>query len=124
MTLKENYNHIRDLENLIINLAENGKTDLSLELKMQSLTHNFLRLTHKNLKMNKENTIFKDSNELLYCFYTEKYYPSSEMVRDNMCTDLRYINKNYVEKYLDFMAKENNYSDEQKFEHYLELKKK
>ena len=124
MTLKENYNHIRDLENLIINLAENGKTDLSLELKMQSLTHNFLRLTHKNLKMNKETTIFKDSNELLYCFYTEKYYPSSEMVRDNMCTDLRYINKNYVEKYLDYMAKENNYSDEQKFEHYLELKKK
>jgi hypothetical protein len=123
MTLKENYNHIRDLENLIINLAENGKTDLSLELKMQSLTHNFLRLTHKNLKMNKETTIFKDSNELLYCFYTEKYYPSSEMVRDNMCTDLRYINKNYVEKYLDFMAKENNYTDEQKFEHYLELKK-
>lgn len=124
MTLKENYNHIRDLENLIINLAENGKSDLCLELKMQSLTHNFLRLTNKNLKMNKETTIFKDSNELLYCFYTEKYYPSSEMVRDNMCTDLRYINKNYVEKYLDFMANENNYTDEQKFEHYLELKKK
>lgn len=124
MTLKENYNHIRDLENLIINLAENGKTDFSLELKMKSLTYNFLRLTHKNLKMNKETIIFKDNNELLYCFYTEKYYPSSEMVRDNLCTDLRYINKNYVEKYLDYMAKENNYTDEQKFEHYLELKKK
>jgi hypothetical protein len=124
MTLKENYNQIRDLENLIINLAENGKTDFSLELKMKSLTYNFLRLTHKNLKMNKETIIFKDNNELLYCFYTEKYYPSSEMVRDNLCTDLRYINKNYVEKYLDYMAKENNYTDEQKFEHYLELKKK
>lgn len=124
MTLKENYNQIRDLENLIINLAENGKTDFSLELKMKSLTYNFLRLTHKNLKMNKETIIFKDNNELLYCFYTEKYYPSSEMVRDNLCTDLRYINKNYVEKYLDYMQKENNYTDEQKFEHYLELKKK
>jgi hypothetical protein len=124
MTLKENYNQIRDLENLIINLAENGKTDFSLELKMKSLTYNFLRLTHKNLKMNKETIIFKDNNELLYCFYTEKYYPSSEMVRDNLCTDLRYINKNSVEKYLDYMAKENNYTDEQKFEHYLELKKK
>ena len=74
--------------------------------------------------MNKETIIFKDNNELLYCFYTEKYYPSSEMVRDNLCTDLRYINKNSVEKYLDYMAKENNYTDEQKFEHYLELKKK
>jgi hypothetical protein len=124
MTLKENYNQIRDLENLIINLAENGKTDFSLELKMKSLTYNFLRLTHKNLKMNKETIIFKDNNELLYCFYTEKYYPSSEMVRDNLCTDLRYINKNSVEKYLDYMQKENNYTDEQKFEHYLELKKK
>jgi hypothetical protein len=123
MTLKENYNQIRDLENLIINLAENGKTDFSLELKMKSLTYNFLRLTHKNLKMNKETIIFKDNNELLYCFYTEKYYPSSEMVRDNLCTDLRYINKKYVEKYLDYMQKENNYTDEEKFEHYLELKK-
>ena len=123
MTLKENYNQIRDLENLIINLAENGKTDFSLELKMKSLTYNFLRLTHKNLKMNKETIIFKDNNELLYCFYTEKYYPSSEMVRDNLCTDLRYINKNSVEKYLDYMAKENKYTDEEKFEHYLELKK-
>lgn len=123
MTLKDNYNNIRDLENVIINLAENGKRDLSLELKMQTLTHNYLRLTHKNLKMNKETRIFVDNNELLYCFYTEKHYPSSEMVRDNMCIDLRYINKNYVEKYLDYMAKENNYTDEEKFEHYLELKK-
>lgn len=127
MTLKENYKKIRDLENLIINLAENGKRDLSLELKMQSLTYNYLRLTHRNLKMNPYDTpLFNDkenNEDLLYCWYTEKHYPSSEVLKDNFYySELRYIHRDYVEKYLDYLQKEIKYTDEEKYEHYLEFK--